>query len=287
MLKQIPFHKMHALGNDFVIIDNTNYKIKFDDKIVKLLCDRHLGVGCDQLLIIEHLEYNKFSYAIFNNDGSHAMQCGNGARCVIWLIKHSYSIQEEIELIVENQVITGNVHDGTNSAYANLAPPIFKAEAIPFLGQLDSCYSFEYRVNLDGLTNETIMVGVISVGNPHAIIRVSSKSKLEHLKYLELVANDLQKNPIFPSGVNVNFIYIDHVQNDQIEITTIERGVGLTQSCGSGACASSCYAIINGLCPNDVLVRSRGGAIKISWKLGDRIYMEGPVSYVFSGIITR
>jgi diaminopimelate epimerase len=286
MLKQIQFHKMNALGNDFVIIDNTTDKIKFDDKTIKLLCDRHLGIGCDQLLIIEHLEYNKFLYAIFNSDGSHAMQCGNGARCVIWLIKHNYRIQKEIELIIENQVITGNIHDGTNNVYANLPPPIFKAEAIPFLGQLDSCHNFKYRFDSDGFTDEIVLVGVISVGNPHAIIEVASKSKLEHFKYLESVANALQKNPIFPSGVNVNFIYIDHAQKDQIEIMTIERGVGLTQSCGSGACASSCYAIINGLCTNDVLVRSRGGAIKISWKLGDRIYMEGPVSYVFSGIIT-
>lgn len=272
MLK-INFTKMHGLGNDFVIIDARNQQLKLTVEQIKLICDRKLGIGCDQLLIIRNNVENSpdydYIYQIFNSDGTEVEQCGNGARCCIkYLIdsinlvdSSNYTFKKQIRLKSMNRIITG--YTKTKDIIAvDLGIPEFFPDA-------------KYG---------SITYGVVSVGNPHAIIKLNTLDELSDITNLTKIAKSIQKSKDFPNSVNVNFYVMDN--DESIHLRTNERGCGFTNACGTGAAATTCYSIKCGLLKSSVVVHMPGGDLTINWTPPDgEIIMSGTATKVFSGSI--
>lgn len=276
----IEFTKMHGLGNDFVVIDNSKLKHIFSAPQIKFICDRKIGIGCDQLLVIEKLHNHEtayFEYKIYNQDGSVAKQCGNGARCITKYIANHYRIQSPICFKTTTQVITGTIISPTEIA-VSMGQPQFLPQEIPFVHEPNEAN--QYTISKQKFT---VTFGVVSVGNPHAVLELKHASELNDMELLQNIAHLIQNSGLFPEGVNVNFFV--KLDKQHLRLVTYERGVGFTLACGSGACASACFAIQQAICSNSVVVSSQGGDIKILWAQPNPIIMTGDATTVFSGTI--
>ena len=278
---KLNFNKMQGLGNDFVIIDviNTN-SFHLSVEQLQFLANRRFGIGCDQILVIGKscIPSVDFDYRIFNADGSVAGNCGNGARCVVKYLYARYKIDKSnIVLSIQNQNLIGyKSSDGNISV--SMGVPDFRPSAIPFVHEynLDN----RYQVNLE---NEIINFGVVSVGNPHAVIKLLDENSFTDTRHLALIGQLLQNSKLFPSGVNVNFYVV--VDSSTLSLKTYERGCGFTPACGTGAVATSSYAILNNQIDNKVNVLMDGGSLAIEWDMQNEIKMTGPAIIVFTGSI--
>lgn len=271
----IPFIKMHGLGNDFVVIDAITQPILLTTDLVRQMADRHLGVGCDQLLLIEpakpgtNADYN---YRVFNADGSEVGQCGNGARCVgryLWDSKHSD--KDVIVLGAKERLL--QVRAKENGIVAvDMGNPIFVPEDIPFKA---ASQSDEYMINISGKKQRA---GVVSIGNPHVVFIVNNVDEAP----VEDWGMALQHHPDFPEQVNVGFMAC--VNRHHIRLRVYERGVGETIACGSGACAAVIVGRKLGLLDEQVQVELRGGMLKVKWS-GEvhPVWLEGLCETVFRG----
>jgi diaminopimelate epimerase len=272
----IKFTKMHGLGNDFVVIDGVRQHINLTTKAIKKLADRHLGIGCDQLLLIEPPSDKKidFNYRIFNSDGSEVEQCGNGARCMgRYIADQQLSGKKTVLLQTKNRVMEVTTK-AKNLVTANMGAPIFTPSEIPFIcQQQDIKYSIESK-------SQTFDIAVLSVGNPHAVIQVEDVNTAA----VEEIGPLIQTNSQFPESVNVGFMQI--VDRQTIKLRAYERGVGETQACGSGACAAAVAAIQQDLVDSRVNLRLLGGELSVEWcGEGQPILMTGPAETVFHGKI--
>ena len=277
--KNIKFSKMHGLGNDFMIVDAITQNVSFSTKLISKLGDRHLGIGFDQLLIVE-APYSKnidFHYRIFNVDGTEVSQCGNGARCFAYFVKLK-------GLTKKNNIYVSTKH-GTiildilskNMVRVNMGHPNFKAKHIPFYSNKAKKINNHYIININGTT---ITFGVLSIGNPHCIIQVKNIKNTQ----VELFGSILENHEFFPERINIGFMEI--VNSNYIRLRVYERGVGETQSCGSGACAAVVYGIKQGFLSSNVDVELIGGILNIFWKgIGYPIYMIGPAIHVYDGLV--
>lgn len=273
---KIKFTKMQALGNDFVLFDCTTSSFKLNSEQIKFIANRKLGIGCDQVLILESSNDHDITYKIFNADGSSASHCGNGARSVIAYLWNKLN-KPLITLKMQNQIITGYKNqDGTISI--NMGNPNFSPESLPFkhIGQSDN----EYTIDIDGII---INFGICSVGNSHVIIRLNSVQELDNKKHLELLGRLLQNSSLFPDSVNVNFYVV--MNETQIKLITYERGCGFTDACGTGATATACYAIYKSQVQANVIVEMLGGKLNIQMDSKHQITMTGDVTHVFDGEI--
>lgn len=272
----LKFTKMNGIGNDFVVIDTINQHINITKNMVKRIADRHRGVGCDQLLIIEppkegHVDFN---YRIFNRDGLEASQCGNGARCIAKFI-YDQGLSGKRRLLVSS--IGGMLHIelvGKNMVAVEIQPPSFDPKKVPFKTEKqEKSYKLE-------IMSRMIEFVPVTVGNPHAIIFERDIRKVN----IRQIGRDFQKHQSFPNQVNVNFAQI--INKDLIKLRVFERGSGETESCGSGACATAAVAIRDGLVNSSVTVQQKGGHLKIVWpNESDRIKMIGEAKTVFQGIM--
>ena len=280
-MMNIQFKKMHGLGNDFVIIDNTTQNIDINPKLVELLCNRKFGIGCDQLLLIKQNSGSQFAfnYRVFNKNGSEAEQCGNGARCVVKFIADNYNYNSTpITLLTLNREITGVVNK-SELVTVSMGIPIFIPDKIPFVHHLNTNNIYELQFN-----NLKITCGVVSMGNPHAVIKLFNDLELEDTKSLEEIAKSIQNSKYFPNGVNVNFYY--KIDNNNIKLVTYERGAGFTLACGTGACATSSYCIQQKEVNNIVNVLTLGGSLTVEWDSINELKMTGEARDVFQGQIT-
>lgn len=272
----IKFTKMHGLGNDFVVIDAVRQHINLTTDAIKKLADRNLGIGCDQVLLIEPPSDKNidFNYRIFNCDGSEVEQCGNGARCMgRYIADQQLSGKKTVLLQTKNRVM--EVTTKTNNLVtANMGEPIFSPEAIPFVAEKQETL---YSIQIDAQTYE---ISALSVGNPHAVIQVDD---INHVAVDE-IGPLIQADRHFPESVNVGFMQILDRQN--IKLRVYERGVGETQACGSGACAAAVAAIQQNLVDTSVKLELLGGSLNVEWH-GDNqpILMTGPAETVFHGKI--
>jgi diaminopimelate epimerase len=270
----ISFTKMHGLGNDFMVIDAINQKILLSSERIKQLSDRHFGVGFDQLLLVEktNLKNIDFKYRIFNADGSEVEQCGNGARCFVKFVVDK-GLTDKTEIFVETKNRNMRIKKMAENAYCvNLGLPIFTPKDIPF-NQLKN-ENATYTV--DGY-----QVGVVSMGNPHAVLIVNDINQ-----EIESIAKKIQNSGDFPNGVNVNFVEITDKSN--ITLRVYERGVGETLACGSGACATVAYLDLIGRVnakDKDILVSLKGGKLLIGVKEEDGVFMVGDAEFAFEGQI--
>ncbi len=274
---QFNFTKMHGLGNDFVVINGIDQSISLSPKQIKFIADRHFGIGCDQLLLVEKSEDKRadFRYRIFNANGEEVEQCGNGARCfAVFVRDEGLTDKTEIPVITKTGRVVLKVEEN-NQVTVNMGVPELQPENIPFLAkkQADS-----YTLDIDG---KAVTLSAVSMGNPHAVILVDD---VENAPVAEL-GQKIQKDPSFPNSVNVGFMQI--IDRNNIRLRVYERGVGETQACGTGACAAVVAGRIRKLLGEKVTVNLPGGNLSIHWAGGQNpVMMTGATASVFKGTIS-
>ena len=271
---KIPFTKMHGIGNDFIIINQIDVDYHLSKKIIHQLANRRTGIGFDQMLIIEKssLEHADFKYRIFNADGSEVAQCGNGARCFFRFI-HYHGLSAKKNIVVETKAGILSLFDKDNGMIGvDMGEPIFNHEKIPY--QQNSQNDLNLLFN-----NQKYIFDVISMGNPHAVIKVDDFDSIN----ITEISKNLQTSNAFPESVNVGFLKIKNKK--QIRLKVYERGSGLTLACGSGACAAAVIAIQNDWVDNPVKVVMDGGELEIFWKNKQSVVMVGPAQIVYEGLI--
>jgi len=266
----IYFTKMQGLGNDFIIIDNIEGDVSLSIEEIRQLSDRHFGIGFDQLLMVESSSTKgvDFRYVIFNADGSEVSQCGNGARCfALYLQKKDLTNKNTITVETNsgNLVLTVNQD---NSVRVEMGEPNFVPSEIPFITQSQA---IEYSL-------EGQKVGVLSIANPHAVIILKDIDTED----INAIATRLQNSDYFPEGVNVGFMQI--LDRNEINLRVIERGVGETLACGSGACAAVIHGIRLGLLEDKVKAHLKGGDAFVEF-YGDMVYLSGPGEFVYEGAV--
>jgi len=262
---------MHGIGNDFIVINNLNDVFNENSINIPKLANRHTGIGFDQLLIVESPERADidFKYRIFNADGQEVQQCGNGARCfALYVYEKKLTSKRKLHVETLNGVIELIINDAS-SVTVNMGKPEFMPSKIP--ANLDNQYK-KY------LVNDTEM-GILSMGNPHAVILANN---IEHLE-IDKTAKDIQNSGYFPEGVNVGFMQINSKSN--ISLRVFERGVGETQACGTGACAAVVFGVENDLLESKVRVSLPGGDLDINYEKGSEVFMTGPAVFVFEGFV--
>ncbi len=257
------FHKMHGLGNDFVVFDARAEPLDLSAEQVRSLADRRTGVGCDQLIVLEPSSAADVRMRIFNADGGEVEACGNAARCVAMLLGG----EQRIETL--GGVINGaSTYEGVT---VDLGTPRFAPEEIPLLYPMDTA---AMPVGWENLSQPF----AVNVGNPHLVFFVPDEDGIELGRLGPVIGQD----PLFPEGVNVN---VAALAEGAVRLRTWERGAGLTPACGTGACATAVAAIARRLLPSPVEVRQAGGAIRVEWAPGQSVRMTGPAVHVFTGEI--
>lgn len=271
------FTKMHGLGNDFVVINGINQSIQLTPKQIQFIANRHFGVGCDQLLLVENTTHKDadFRYRIFNANGSEVEQCGNGARCfAIFVRDEGLTNKTEIPVITKTGLITLKIEDN-DQVTVNMGIPELQPDKIPFKASTQSAI---YSLDIAG---KPIKLSAISMGNPHAVVLVENIETAA----VEELGKAIQKNTHFPNSVNVGFMQV--IDQNNIKLRVYERGVGETQACGTGACAAVVAGRIQDLLDKNVNVELLGGNLSISWAGAQNpVMMTGATATVFKGTIS-
>ena len=274
---EIQFTKMHGLGNDFVVIDGINQDIDLSEEQVQLIADRHFGVGCDQLLLVEPAESDEvdFMYRIFNADGGEVEQCGNGARCFAIFVREK-GLSDKNPIVVETStgVISLFIEDDEQVS-VDMGVPELNPWAIPFNAdtRLD-----EYALDVNG---EVLKIGAVSMGNPHAVTIVDNVETTD----VDELGAAIENHALFPNRVNAGFMQL--VSDSHIRLRVFERGAGETLACGTGACAAMVVGRLQGRLADEVQIDLAGGSLQISWQgEGAPVMMKGPATTVFEGKIT-
>jgi diaminopimelate epimerase len=275
-LGPLRFTKMQGLGNDFVVLDALRQAVRLDPVTIRRLADRRIGIGCDQVLVVEppRLPGTDFHYRIFNADGTEVEQCGNGARCFARFVRNQ-GLTDKADIPVGTAA--GPIHlfvEPDGQVRVDMGPPILEPGRIPFLAERqDSTYPLE----IDG---EILEIGVVSMGNPHAVLLVEDMDSAPVARLGPRIEHHVR----FPQRVNVGFMQV--LAPDQIRLRVHERGVGETLACGTGACAAVVSGRLRGLLGPRVGVTLPGGDLVIEWPGAPHpVLMTGPAERVFEGEI--
>ncbi len=272
----VKFSKMHALGNDFVVIESLTQHVHLNATIVRKIADRYRGVGCDQLLLVGPPSKGEFDFRVryFNADGSEAEQCGNGLRCIA---RYVYDKKFTGKRSLQVQTITNTVGmciNADSSITANMGQPELEPAQIPFNAPQRAIL---YPIEVDRIEYQ---ISAVSMGNPHAILQVAS---VEHAN-IDHLGPKLEQHPRFCKRVNVGFMQVHNRQH--IKLRVYERGVGETSACGTGACAAVVAGIQQQLLESKVRVSLPGGDLIIEWPgEGYALNMTGPAVNVFNGYV--
>lgn len=273
----VPFTKMHGLGNDFVVLDERERAYGLDSTQLARIADRRFGIGCDQILVISPsaLPAAAARYGIFNADGSAAEHCGNGVRCVARYLRDEGGVDDDT-LLIE---IAGELYDlaftDDDNVRVNMGKPVFEPARIPLAG---TTLASRYAITVDGRAYE---FGCVSMGNPHAVMLVDDVENAP----VAAIGAALQRHDAFPARVNVGFLQVD--TRDRFRLRVFERGVGETLACGTGACAAMAVARRWELLGDTARAMLRGGELGLEWSGRDdeSLYMTGPAARVFEGIL--
>jgi len=260
------FYKMHGLGNDFIIINAINENISIDKLNIKKLANRNIGIGFDQLLLLQPSKNADVLCKIYNSDGSEASQCGNGMRCVARFL-HEQKLKSGAKLSIEtiSGIVDANI-DSYDKISVEMGEPSF---------------STNEKHIIKTPNNKSFESHLLSIGNDHLIVFVD---KLD-MNHLSEINNLIQNNFTQFNGINAGFAEI--LDKNNIELKTFERGAGKTLACGSNACAAVCAGIKNNKLNNKVKVSLPHGNLLIEWSGNDQdpVMMTGPASYVYCGEI--
>ncbi len=273
----LKFTKMHALGNDFVVIDGVRQDVARVESAARLIADRHRGIGCDQILIAEQpaAAAADFRLRIVNADGSEVGQCGNGARCFAkFLVNQGLTDQRRVTVETLGGLLELAILDD-GSVRVDMGVPNFEPRRIPFLA---SAREERYALEVGG---HQVEIGVLSIGNPHAVHRVAS---VAHAPVAEL-GPQIERHSWFPERTNAGFMEV--VDAGCIKLRVFERGAGETLACGSGACAAAVIGRQWGLLGSRVTVQLPGGELSVEWSgEGSSVFLTGPATPVFEGSIS-
>jgi len=273
---RIRFTKMQGLGNDFVVLDGVRQRLSLSAEHCRFLADRHFGIGCDQILLVEapRLAATDFHYRIINADGSEVEQCGNGARCFARFVRDQ-GLTDKTEIPVGTAAGAIRLFvEADGQVRVNMGPPLFDPTLIPFEAGAEAD---QYELEVDG---SLVRIGAVSLGNPHAVLLVDD---LEQAPVARL-GPFIEHHPRFPRRVNVGFAQI--LDPGQVRLRVHERGAGETLACGTGACAAVAVGHRLGLLAERVRVRLPGGDLVIRWAGGaEPLWMTGPAQTVFHGEI--
>ena len=257
---------MEGAGNDFVVLDATRAPFALSREQVRRLADRHFGVGCDQVLVVENASRPEadFRYRIFNADGGEVEQCGNGARCFVKFV-HARGLTAKREIRVETLgglIVPRLEADG--EVNVDMGPPRLES---PLVQTLE-------------VAGSRLELAILSMGNPHAVQLVPDVDAAP----VATQGPALERHPRFPQRVNAGYLQV--LERHAIRLRVYERGAGETLACGTGACAAVVAGIARGLLDSPVRVRTRGGTLTIAWAGGDNaVWMKGPATTVFEGTI--
>ncbi len=277
---QVPFIKMHGLGNDFVVLDARSGPIpEMTNTVARALADRREGVGCDQVIVLESSETCDFAMRIFNANGGEVEACGNASRAVALL--HGRPARVE----TRGGVISLEPGDGSEAggarvdmASVDMGAPRFEWDAIPLAYAMDTA-AMPLGWDAGGISLDAPMA--VNVGNPHVVFFVADADAVP----LGEVGPQIERDAIFPQGINVNVASV--AGDNHLTLHVWERGAGLTRACGTGACATAVAAIAKGLVTSPVRVTLPGGDLEIAWQradgLGGTIRMTGPATEAFRG----
>lgn len=277
----IEFTKLQATGNDFVLVEDFEGEFDLKPKAIKLICDRHFGVGADGLLLLTNSETADYRMIVFNADGTRAEMCGNGIRCFgkyLWDRGHIneafFKVEtdagiKEVELIIDEASAVG--------ARVSLGEPIFKPESIPVkIKGKDRIFDYTLPIG----NKEKIKINAVSMGNPHCVVFIENVDKIN----LHQLGRAIENHPYFPQKTNVEFVQL--VSRKEIRLRVWERGVGETLACGTGAAAAGVVSIARGSVASPVIVKVPGGELIVEWK-GKEAFLSGPAEEVYSGIVSE
>ena len=288
------FTKMQGAGNDFVMIDGYSLPILLTSAQIKKLANRHFGVGCDQVLLVEKTTHPKadFKYRIFNADGGEVEQCGNGARCFVrFVVEKGLTNKHEIVVETAGGLITLTLRDD-NQVTVNMGGPKFEPHEIPFNAKSRE-KQYALQVNTRAACSDAIQstfvdtileISALSMGNPHAVTIVDNIDTANVATLGPLI----ESHASFPQRANAGFMQI--LNPHEIKLRVYERGAGETLACGTGACAAVVAGIVLGHLKSPVLVNMRGGQLNIEWQgvsnsEGEPVLMTGSAEIVFEGSI--
>ena len=279
---RIRFTKMQGAGNDFVVLDETRERLNLSPAQYRFLADRHFGVGADQILSVRPAPQADvdFEYVIHNADGGEVEQCGNGSRCFVRYVRE--------QGLTDKTTVRVKVHGGVISLQempdgqvtVDMGAPIFDLPQVPFApGHAQSVSEVAWQLALSN--GEAVRVGVVSMGNPHAVQVVDNTDTAPVLQQGPLI----EHHAAFPKRVNAGFMQV--VDRAHVRLRVFERGAGETLACGTGACAAVVTGIRWGLLDAKVQVQTHGGVLTIEWQgAGHPVRMTGPATTVFQGEIT-
>jgi diaminopimelate epimerase len=255
------FRKMHGLGNDFVIFDGREAPVEMTEARVRALADRRTGIGCDQLIVLERSEQADVRMRIWNSDGGEVESCGNAARCVALLLGGAGRIETAGGLLAASA--------SGSEATVDMGEPRFGWNEIPLAYPMDTAA-------MPVAWEEMETPFAVNVGNPHLVFFVEDACGVE----LGRIGPEIEKDPLFPERINVN---VASIEDGALRLRVWERGAGLTEACGTGACAAAVAAVSRGLVASPVEVRLPGGVLNVAWGPGSTIAMSGPATEVFEG----
>lgn len=272
------FTKMHGLGNDFVVFDATVQPLILSPEQARHIADRHTGIGCDQILIVDPSDEPAvdFGYRILNSDGSESGQCGNGARCFARFVREKGLTSADEIRVKTVSGLMDLIFEADGQIKVNMGQPQFAPQAVPL--NIASEERSEYELSLKGFGD--IQFKAVSMGNPHAVITVADVDATN----VSAIGPAMQADAMFPESANIGFSEMQ--SRSEIRLRVFERGVGETLACGSGACAAVAVGRRDNKLDQNVRVNLPGGTLSIEWAgIGSDMWMTGPAVTVFSGEI--
>lgn len=266
-MSELDFHKMHGLGNDFVIVDQRSGKLSLSPAQISQIGDRRRGVGFDQLLCLEPSDKADVFMRVFNPDGSEAGACGNGTRCVARLMMEEHGLSH---VAIETQAGVLESAPGLEGYSVDMGRPGQSWDEIPLAEPMDT---LALDIEAGPLSEPT----AVSMGNPHAVFFVDDAEAVD----LEALGPGLEHHPLFPARANIGVATVQG--RDSIRLRVFERGAGVTQACGSGACAALVAAVRRDLTGQTASVHLDGGRLRITWGEDGRVRMTGPATHSYKG----
>ena len=269
------FTKMQGLGNDFVVFDGVRQRVELCPEAIRAIADRHFGVGCDQILLVETATCpdSDFRYRIFNADGTEVAQCGNGARCFAVFVRRAGLTDKELITV---ETLAGRLilhHQDNGEVTVNMGIPQLAPAEVPFYSNEEAP---EYLLSVG---DDTLRIAAVGMGNPHAVLRVSNVADAR----VTTLGPRIETHPDFPQRCNVGFMEVR--DRGHIQLRVWERGAGETLACGSNACAAVVAGIRWDELDHAVAVTLPGGTLQIEWAgLGQPVLMTGPAQVVFDGV---
>lgn len=278
-MAEIRFTKMHGIGNDYIYINCMESTVDDPASLSVKLSDRHTGIGGDGIILILPSTIADFKMRIFNADGSEATMCGNGSRCVAkYVYDHGLTDRKVITLETLSGIKTLSLHAGADGLVdevtVDMGEPAFAAGAIPVRCQ--SATMVDAPVDT---SRGDVRLTAVSMGNPHGVVFVDSLDKVDFLT----LGPELERHPMWPDRANIEFV--EAISRERLKMRVWERGSGETMACGTGACATAVAAALTGRCAREVTVSLRGGDLRIKWGDDGHVYMTGPATEVFDGVV--